>query len=209
MRFSREDAEFGRAIGFMDATFALALTLLVTTLDVDDSRSVWDSFGSLADALGSQFIAFAIAFAVIGNFWLVHHRMAASFGGIDYPVIVANLALIAAIVLVPFSTEAVGDPSTEDLALPTVVMAINIAAASALSGFVYWLAWKHSLLDPEPDRADAHRNLARSLLPAAVFLVSIPIAYLVSPEAARASWLSLVLIGWLVNREQRASGGDS
>lgn len=35
MRYSREQAEFDRAIGFMDATFALALTLLVTTLEVD------------------------------------------------------------------------------------------------------------------------------------------------------------------------------
>jgi hypothetical protein len=33
VRYQRDDQEFGRAIGFFDATYALALTLLVTTLD--------------------------------------------------------------------------------------------------------------------------------------------------------------------------------
>jgi hypothetical protein len=61
-RYSRDDSEFDRAIGFIDATFALALTLLITTLEVDDSAAAWDSLGSLDDALGAQFIAFAIAF---------------------------------------------------------------------------------------------------------------------------------------------------
>jgi hypothetical protein len=43
------------------------LTLLVTTLDVSGTPSVWESLGSLDDAVGSQFIAFAIAFALIAN----------------------------------------------------------------------------------------------------------------------------------------------
>ena len=153
MRFGRDDSEFDRAIGFMDATFALALTLLVTTLDVDDIPAVWSDLGSLNEALGSPFVAFAISFAVIANFWPVHHRMIASFAAIDYPVIVANLGLIAAVVLLPFSTEAVGDPNTEDLALPTVVLAIDVAVASALCGLVYWLARKRDLARPDPERS--------------------------------------------------------
>jgi hypothetical protein len=37
-RYRREDGEFDRAIGFVDATYALALTLLVTTLEVGEDR---------------------------------------------------------------------------------------------------------------------------------------------------------------------------
>jgi uncharacterized membrane protein len=199
-RYTRDDSEFDRAIGFMDATFALALTLLVTTLDVDPSRSIWDSFGSLDDAVGTQLIAFAIVFAVIANFWLVNHQMVASFAAIDYPVIVALLGLIATIVVLPFSTEAVGNPELNDLALPTVLMAINVAAASTLGGFVYWLAWKRDLLDPAPDRREASRNIIGGLIPAAVFLGSIPIAYLASPVAAQVSWVSLIVLKVLFDR---------
>ena len=37
-RYRRDDSEFDRAIAFIDATFAVALTLLVTTLDIRTDR---------------------------------------------------------------------------------------------------------------------------------------------------------------------------
>jgi uncharacterized membrane protein len=193
VRFSRDDSEFDRAIGFLDATFALALTLLVTTLDVNDPASAWTSLSALNNDAGPQLIAFGIAFIVIANYWLVHHRLVSDFKYIDYPVIVANLLLIAAIVLIPFSTEAVGDPATDGLALPVAWMAVNVAVASAMSTVVFWLAWKRGLLQEEPGPADLRGHLVGGLVPAVVFLISIPIAYLVSPLAAKLWWISLLV----------------
>ena len=86
-RYSRDQAEFDRAIGFIDAAYALALTLLVTTLVVDDPREAFSSLGALGDAVGGQVLAFAIAFAVIASYWLDHHRLIASFAAIDYTTI--------------------------------------------------------------------------------------------------------------------------
>ena len=37
MRYSRDESEFDRAVAFIDAAFALALTLLVTSLDIGGS----------------------------------------------------------------------------------------------------------------------------------------------------------------------------
>ncbi|HEY1238186.1 MAG TPA: TMEM175 family protein [Solirubrobacterales bacterium] len=202
MRYSREESEFDRAFAFLDATFALALTLLVTTLDVNGSGSVWKSLGSLEDEIGSQFIAFAIAFAVIANYWLLHHRMVSSFAEIDQPMIVANLWLIAAIVLLPFSTEAVGDPAINDLALPTALFAVNVAAASILSTGIYWLAWKRNLFRSRPSPAELRQYLIAGLVPAVVFLGSIPIAYLASPLAAKLFWLSLLVLKPLTGRRR-------
>lgn len=202
MRYSREESEFDRAIGFLDATFALALTLLVTTLDLSGSASVWKSVGSLDDAIGSQFIAFAIAFAVIANYWLVHHKMVSSFASIDRPLIVANLWLIAAIVLLPFTTEAVGDPATHDLALPVAVFAVNVAVASILSTAIYWLAWKHDLFRSRPSGTELRRYLLEGIVPAAVFLLSVPIAFLVSSLAAKLFWLSLLVLNPLMGRRR-------
>jgi uncharacterized membrane protein len=199
VRYSRDDSEFDRAIGFLDATFALALTLLVTTLDVDDVHSAWQNLGSLGDEVGSQFVAFLIAFVLIANYWLVHHRMVSSFAAIDPPVIVANLVLIASVVVIPFTTEAVGEPANEGLTLPTVVFAANIGIASILSTFVYFLAWKRDLLKEQPSRAELRANLLGGLVPAAVFLGSIPIALLVSPTAAKLSWISLLILKPLAN----------
>jgi uncharacterized membrane protein len=203
-RYERDDAEFDRAIGFVDATYALALTLLVTTLDIDDLPTAWSSVGSLFDAVGAQFIAFAISFVVIANYWVEHHRMIASFRAIDYPTISANLLLVAAIVLLPFSTQSVGDPSVEELALPTAVMAANVAAASILHSTVFGLGVRRGLLARPKPTEEVRGYLLLGLLPAAVFLASIPVAYAASAVTARWCWLALVplnlIAGTLVRR---------
>ena len=207
-RYSRDDSEFDRAIGFIDATFALALTLLITTLEIGD-RSAWESLGSLNEALGAQLIAFAIAFVVIAGYWLRHHRMVASFSAIDYPVIGLNLCLVASIVLLPFSTQAVGDPGIEDLALPTALMAVNIAAASMLHGAVFWLARHRGLMSPQPSSAETNLYLLNAISAAGVFLLSIPVAYLLSPDLGRAFWLALIPIGYLLDRRAKRLGIES
>ena len=199
-RYSRDQGEFDRAIGFVDATFALALTLLVTTLDVDHPRVAFSSIGALEDAVGAQFVAFAIAFAVIASYWLQHHRLISSFTAIDYTAIVVNLFLIAAIVLLPFSTQAVGDPGVEDLPVPTVIMAVNVVAASVLYALVYVVAVRRNLLSSVPSPGEVWWFLVNALVAAVVFAVSVPVAYLVSATAARITWLALVPITWLVSR---------
>jgi len=164
VRYSRDASEFDRAIAFVDATFAVALTLLITTLEVDDKTSSFTSLSALDDAVGAQFIAFAIAFAVIATYWLLNHRMVAKFVAIDTPTIVAQLCLVAAIVVLPFSTASVGDPDVADLPLPTV-MAVSIAAVSALHTLVWVVACRRGLLDHTPTTGEWREIGAGSRLP--------------------------------------------
>ena len=117
-RYQREDQEFGRAIGFFDATYALALTLLVTTLEIPEPSSAWEGLPALWDAVGPQFLAFGISFAVIASYWLAHHRLVRTLDAVDQLTIIANLLLIASIVIIPFSTNAVGDPGVEEPPAP-------------------------------------------------------------------------------------------
>jgi uncharacterized membrane protein len=215
MRYSRDESEFDRAIGFIDATFAVPLTLLITTLDVDNRRSSFTSLSALSDDIGPQFIAFLISFAVIAGYWLMHHRMVRSFVALDTRTIVVNLILVAAVVLLPFSTAAVGDAGVEDLPLPTVLMAVNIAVVSALFTLVWVVAAREGLLDHTPSAGEWRGTVINGLVPTAVFLASVPIAYLASPDAARASWFSLLAInpavGLLTARLglREAKGGPS
>jgi uncharacterized membrane protein len=212
VRYPRDASEFDRAIAFVDATFALALTLLITTLDVDDPQSAFASVSAFGDAAGAQLLAFGIAFAVIASYWLAHHRMVASFIAIDRTTIIANLFLIAAIVLLPFSTRSVGDPAVADLPLPTVLMAVNIAAVSTLHTLVWVVASRRGLLDRTPTPAESRERILDGLAPVTVFLASVPIAYLASPAVARLSWLALLVVnpavGTLTSRARRLSDED-
>jgi uncharacterized membrane protein len=146
---------------------------------------------------------------VIASYGSRHHRLVASVVAIDTPVIVANLALIAAIVLLPFTTEAVGDPSVDHLPLPTVVLVVNVAAASLLHVVVYLMASWRGLLAARPTRDELIAHLPPRIMPAAVFLVSIPLAYLTTPVVAQLSWLSLLVIGPVARQRAPRAGEDS
>jgi uncharacterized membrane protein len=109
--------------------------------------------------------------------------MVAKFVAIDTPTIVANLGLIAAVVLLPFTTASVGDPEVADLPLPTVLMAVSIAAVSALSTLVWVIACRRGVLDHTPTSGEWRQTVINGSVPAAVFLASVPVAYLVTPAA--------------------------
>jgi uncharacterized membrane protein len=199
-RYRRDDSEFDRAIAFIDATFAVALTLLVTTLDIRTDQKSWSSLGAFYDAGGSQLVAFGVSFVIIAGYWLAHFRLFAAFRAVDMRVIVANLVLLAAIVILPFTTEYAGDPSITDLPLPIAIVSINVAAVSIVFTTVYVLARRHGLLRASPDSRQFTLNLLAMLVPGIVFLVSVPIAYAVSPDAAKLSWLALVPINAVLGR---------
>jgi uncharacterized membrane protein len=108
-------------------------------------------------------------------------------------------------VLLPFTTEAVGDPDVADVPLPTVLMAVSIAAVSALHTLIWAVAIRSGLLDPSPTDIEWRSTVAAGIAPAVVFLGSIPIAYLISPGVARISWLLLVVVNpvvgtWITRR---------
>jgi uncharacterized membrane protein len=124
----------------------------------------------------------------------------ASFAAIDYTAIVVNLFLIGAIVLLPFSTHLVGDPGVENLPLPTVIMAVNVVAASLLHTLVYVVAVRRNLLSTAPSPGEVSYFVVNALVSAVVFAASVPVAYLVSPTAAQIVWISLIPIGWLLHR---------
>lgn len=52
MRYLRDASEFDRAVAFVDATFALALTLLIATLDTDDPKASLASLSALERTIG-------------------------------------------------------------------------------------------------------------------------------------------------------------
>lgn len=212
MRYSREASEFDRAFAFIDATYAVALTLLVTTLDIDDVPEAFASVSALNDAVGAQFFAFVVAFAVIAAYWVANHRMVAGFVAIDTPTIVVHLFLVASVVLLPFTTAWVGDPQAAELALPTALMAVSIAAVSALHTMVWVVAARRGLLDHEPTRGEWRETVINGLVPVAVFLGSVPVAYLVSPDVGRLFWLVLLVVnpavGTWTARARRAADGD-
>jgi uncharacterized membrane protein len=185
-RRNENEIEFGRIVAFSDGVFAIAITLLVLNLGIDKGLTE----GQIDDALWAQredFLAYAISFAVIGRFWLVHHRFFAEVEAFDGRLLGLNLAYLAFVVLIPFSSELLGEYGGETTAV--VFYSANLAVV--LLGLLMGADARRRGLTSTDDRT--HReNRVRSAYIAGIFLLSIPLAYL-APAIAPYFWLVLFI----------------
>jgi uncharacterized membrane protein len=179
------EIEFSRIVAFSDGVFAIAITLLVLAISVPDHLR--DE--SLAEALWNQradLLAYALSFAVIGRFWVVHHRFFSEVTGFDGRLLALNIFYLAWIVLIPFTSEVLGDHGGEAAAV--------VLYAANLSGVVLTGLWMEADARnaglTSIDAASHHEQRWRSLYIAAVFLASIPVA-VVAPGIAPFMWLAL------------------
>ena len=192
------EIEFSRIVAFSDGVFAIAITLLVLNLTVPAHLPNADLGSALLDERQDLF-AFALSFAVIGRFWLIHHRFFGDVVGFDSRLIVFNLFYLAWIVLIPFSSRVLGDHGGQTASI--VLYAANLAGVT-LTGMLMSADARRSGLakgDPEETRAGNRR----SQVAAAVFLASIPLAF-VNPELAPYLWLALLALPLLRRLPSRA-----
>jgi uncharacterized membrane protein len=179
------EIEFSRIIAFSDGVFAIAITLLVLNLDIPKHLAG----GEIGDALWNQrenFFAYALSFAVIGRFWLVHHRFFGAVKAFDGRLIVLNMFYLGWIVLIPFTSEVLGEYGGKEAAV--ILYAANLIGV-VLTGM--WMAADARRAGLVEISTRAHREQRyRSLFIATVFLVSIPVA-LVAPGLAAFVWLAL------------------
>ena len=181
-----EPSGFTRILAFTDGVFAIAITLLVLSIEVPAGLPGRELTEYLLDSW-PQLFAYFLSFAVVGNFWMAHHRFFELLHRFDLRLVGINLVYLSLIVLVPFPTELLGDYAdrTEAVALYAAVV-----GTTALLG---WLMIRYTLrgghVRPEAREAAAASG---SLLPPLVFYASIPVAF-VSPLAAKLVWLALLV----------------
>lgn len=178
------EVEFARIVAFSDGVFAIAITLLVLSLNVDDLTrdELWQGIWDLRENL----LAYAISFAVIGRFWLVHHRFFGEVTAFDSRLLWLNMLYLACIVLIPFSSQVLGDFGGETASV--VVYAVNLIACIVVGAWMFIDAQKAGLTSAA---AESRREAAvRAGYIAAVFGLSIPLAF-VAPDFAPLLWLAL------------------
>jgi uncharacterized membrane protein len=108
--YPRESAEFARVTNLSDGVFAIALTLLVLTLDAPGVPPE-----ALASALVEQIpqlVVFLLAFGLVANIWWVHHKFFRMLGRVEPGLTAINFAILGGVALVPFPTSLVGNAPT-------------------------------------------------------------------------------------------------
>lgn len=179
--------EFDRVANFSDAVFAIALTLLVVSIEVP---SVKDA--ELPDALRElwpQIRSFFIGFTVIAFYWYGHHTFFKTLRAVDGPFMLSNLAYLAVIAFVPFPVALVGEHSGVPVAV--ALFAVTLATASAMDTVLFVVADRRGLMRARLGPAARRWSIVASIVPAVVFLLSAPLAY-ASTELALWVWLVII-----------------
>jgi uncharacterized membrane protein len=183
----RETVEFARIVAFTDGVFAIAITVLVLSLDVPPDLADEDLHDHLIDAW-PQLFAYFLSFAVIGRFWIAHHEVFSMLHDFDRRLMALNLVYLSMVVLIPFPTELLGEFGSETDSV--VLYAAVVGTAALLSWALLRAGLRFGLVEPQA-RARAGPISAGMLRPALVFYASIPVAF-VSPLAGQLFWLTMI-----------------
>lgn len=192
--------EFERFAFFSDAVYAIALTLLVvgiavpTVEDIRSSRQMWDVLWDLRQ----EFATFFVAFAVIGRYWLAHHRFVAVLGAVDARLMALNLVYLAFIAFLPFPIALVG--RYEQNVVAFAFFTVLLACVSGLETWLFAMAQRRGLLVVTVPREVYRFGLAASTLPVVVFLLSIPLAAATNSTIALLSWIVIWPLELLLDR---------
>jgi uncharacterized membrane protein len=176
-----------RLVAFSDGVFAIAMTLLVLNLSVPDVHGA-DQGAKLWAAIREQapeFFSYALSFAVIGRYWVVHHRIFRVVVRSDGRLLSLNLLLLGCVALIPYPTEALGrygDTTTAVVLYSTTLMLTGLANAA-----ITWHLDHADLLDPRVSDSYRRHSRVRAVTLPLIFGLSIPIAFF-DPSLAMISW---------------------
>ncbi|CAB5028839.1 unannotated protein [freshwater metagenome] len=196
--------DLDRTISLSDGIFAFALTLLVLSISVPEiaaSSSSSELWTALKERQG-EIISYLISFAVIGGFWIRHHKFCGMLKSVDGPFLVINLIYLATIAFIPYPTQLLGDfGNAAAFSFYAAAISISILASAALNEHAL-----HSKLFATPRTRDETKEVRISGgLVAAGFIVSIPIVLLTNDL-----WLGYLC--WFIGpnvrllRRERSSG---
>jgi uncharacterized membrane protein len=117
----------------------------------------------------------------VGKLWLSHHRFFATVERFDNVLMGLNILYLAWIALIPVTSEVLGDYG--DNSAGVIIYAIVMVAVSLTFQAQIGYSFRNDLLRPELRELEHRVVEPANLIVAAVFLLSIPVAF-VSPLAA-------------------------
>jgi len=138
----KKEFQLERLILFSDAVFAIAITLLVIEIKIPEIHETPVTDNAVLHKLAElipKFIGFLVSFILIGQYWIVHHRMFSFVINFTDRLIWLNILFLFAIALMPFSTGFYSEYVLRGVVTPVIFYTGNIA----LLGLANFLMWRY------------------------------------------------------------------
>jgi uncharacterized membrane protein len=180
--------ETGRVEAFSDGVFAIAITLLILAVGIEQSIAKGSVEHQLLH-LWPAYIAYTISFLTVGIMWVNHHQLFRHFVRVDRPLLLLNILLMMCISFTPFPTRVVADHAQNagDREAAAVLYGITMTS-TAICFFAVWIYGSRRLLRPDTDMREVS-GITRSYLPGA------PTYALATAVAFVSSVASLIMFG--------------
>ncbi len=169
---------------------AIALTLLALEIRLPNEHHLTDArLWEILDSLWPRYLAFLVSFGVIASLWVAHWRKFQLIERANSRLVWLNFLFLFAICCVPFASAVLGEHGNLRVAVITYAAVVIFAALTSAALTLY--AQKAGLMKPAVTQEEVNTSLMNSLFTAAVFAISIGIAF-GSPDAAKYFWLVLI-----------------
>ena len=168
----RNQFQLERLILFSDAVFAIAITLLVIEIKVPERPAIFNAqqfMESMKEKL-VDILSYLLSFAVIGQFWVSHHRLFRYVNNYSNKLIWLNLHMLFWIALMPFTT--ILNMRYGDQKIVWFWYCLNMFAI-ALALFLIWiyLFRQPALCNMSHNRRFMRHSVVRAVVTALMFLV--------------------------------------
>ncbi len=180
-----------RVQALSDGIFAIAMTLLVLTLDVPQlpPGSTQSDLAAALAGMGSRLWVVVMSFLLLGIFWRVHHSQYHKIRYTTDGLVWLNLLSLLFVVLLPFSTELMG--TYGDLPLACVVFDTNMVLIGMLSLAQWRYAVHARLLGPDVSEQAVRVGTLRNLMIPVIGVMGIALSFFV---AADSNWVYVLAI---------------
>jgi uncharacterized membrane protein len=180
--------ETNRVEAFSDGVFAIAITLLILAVGIEQAISEGDLSEQLLH-LWPAYIAYAVSFLTIGIMWVNHHQIFRHFERVDRPLLLLNILLLMLISFTPFPTRVVAEHAQNASDRQAAALLYGgTMTITAICFFAVWFYGSRKVLRPDADRREVS-GITRSYLPGAPIYATATLIAFVNSIA------SLVLFG--------------
>ncbi|HST82768.1 MAG TPA: TMEM175 family protein [Kineosporiaceae bacterium] len=185
-----------RLFALADGVFAISMTLLA--LDVRIPEKVPDTQAGFVAASGEfygRFGVFVVAFLIAGRFWVSNHRIMAELRSVDSGGLERTVLFLAGVSSLPVATAVLF--RFGDVPHAVTFASVLLAVTTLLSARLWWYVSDPARHLSETTAEVRNATMLQLLFTTIVFLLAIPIAYLLpqSETDSRAAWATLT---WLL-----------
>lgn len=188
------DIPLKRIEALTDGIFAIAMTLLVLSIDLPEKNQTLSGLALHEVLLKqlNQFLTFIMSFIILAGFWIMGHQQNVHFKRTDKMNLWINILILLFVCLVPYSSSLVNDFSSDWMA--NLFFNSNMFTVALL----YWVNWIYAiknnrLVDKEVDSTEfiTGSRISMSVLIISVLAVVLSV---IIPEYSSLPYLLLIVI---------------